>query len=295
MPQVPQEELTPLYAILKMYIIPADQPPIYSGKHIPNQFIHQADDMLYDLEDRWKWYPSEEIDDIGALFGFYWYRRTTARMTVTIQLDWTADTIDLFVQTAFDDEGFWEQNDFHTIVNGCERGSPWFLDWTAVNPSVGAHQCDITAWRPVPGTPISKIPPPFQPQSLLKNFTPGAPLKGPFGNQTLSSKPTYPPGAIPGTTPATGSTPILRAQATGRVHTDQGHVRSQATFATAATQWQALTEQERQAWNAAGRTCKPPLSGIALWTQITHTKRLDRIPTLEARTGLTLPRPTLLP
>lgn len=295
MPQVPQEELTPIYAWINITIEPADQPPTFTGKHIPVQFISQADDLTYQGYDSWHWEPSEEIDDIGALFGFYWYRRTTARMRVDIALDWEADNINIALYTEFEDEGFWEQNDFAATTKGCERGSPWFLNWTTLNPTVGKGQGKITAWRPVPGTPISKIPPPFQPQSLLKNFTPGAPLKGPFGNQTLSSKPTYPAGAIPGITPATGSTPILRAQATGRVHTDQGHVRSQATFATAATQWQALTEQERQAWNAAGRTCKPPLSGIALWTQITHTKRLDRIPTLEARTGLTLPKPTLLP
>lgn len=163
----------------------------------------------------------------------------------------------------------------------CDSTSPWDTLTHAWSGQNGTAYGTFRAFRPV-----------FTPYTMLPLLAGLSGLAGPIGSYTIHHAPQYPAGAIPGVTPPTHHVTIMRARA-ARTYTDPGHIAANDAFTTAADQWKALDEEARQAWTAAGKTCKPPIPGYALWTQIIKTKRLDRIPTLQTRTGISLTPPTV--
>jgi hypothetical protein len=201
---------------------------------------------------------------------------------LAVQLVWDTATTILTAAFYSSNPSLYDANETAEIRLGpCDSVSPWDTlthTWTLPN---GQAYGTVHAFRSL-----------FLPYTMLPLLAHLSGLAGPIGSYTIHHAPKYPAGAIPGVTPPTHHVTIMRARAP-RTYTDPGHIAANEAFTTAADQWKALDEEARQAWTAAGKTCKPPIPGYALWTQIIKTKRLDRIPTLQTRTGISLTPPTL--
>jgi hypothetical protein len=148
----------------------------------------------------------------------------------------------------------------------------------AGNP--GGSTCTVRIWRPI----TSYTP-------LIAMFVGSPTVHGVIADRCIYRGPLYPQGAIYGETPPNGYGTRLRHRATNVVYTDPNQAARRVNFQSAGQQWLDLTTQQQADWNAAARTVKPPTTGYALWTQIIATRRLDRIPTLNARIGKTLVAP----
>lgn len=304
MPQQPQDDLTPIDCILEATIGPKFQPPSWSSVHIPDVHITLSGTMGYQGDHLWmkEWY--HVIPNAVFTWGGYHATTTNCYFRLTIFLDWGREVIEIRAMIRAEDEHYWLNNDAGLDRGGCESDlpppkkpfttpTPWFLEPTDLDEIGLYSNCRVTAFRPVKGLPIGIIPIAWTPYGILKFFVGSKTLFGPIGDKVVCHRPEYPSEQIPGVTNPTRRIATLRTRTPGPVYTDPGHVAAQDAIASAAAQWAELTAQEKADWSRAGKTCKPPIHGYALWSQIRATKRLDRITTLEARTGLTLARPTL--
>lgn len=236
-------------------------------------------------EHEWHLADEQTVDDwewVGP-----WVYPTTSRIfTQTyLTLDWAADQIYITIICDNLDGNHVIGGRMELTVGGCEQGSPWDT-YPKVVPGIEGYKGNTVArWR----RNISPLAP------LLPMFVSSPTVHGVIGYHCVHRSPTYPDGAIFGQTPPGPYTTRMRNRPHTVFYTDQGHLRRQSAFQSAATQWNALTPQQRQDWATAAATLPNRPSGWNLWLQTVLTRRTDRITTLNARTGLTLATPTLPP
>lgn len=267
MPEQAQEPLTPIDAQVSATFQPAPwappgTPPISATGH---------DTLDYLGQHAWaKWIVFPDPNPAGL----------SAYVTVTI--DWPNLTTYLGVNAYPSDWDHYTADDTTLILGPCDATSPWDTTPQAWTGNQGYASGTVRAYRPV-----STLLP------LITMFVSSPTVHGQIDGRIIEHKPTYPEGAIPGETPPDGHIVLLRRRPDAVYYGDEGHQRRQNAFQSAATQWAALSTAQKTAWNLAAVTLRPPLSGWQAWLQTILKRRTDRIPTLEARTGQTLARPTL--
>ena len=195
----------------------------------------------------------------------------------TLFLDWQNSKTSLNIQAyAYPTENY-PGDTAYLELDTCDATSPWQTGPQSWSGYSGYASGTIQAARN-----LSPLAP------LLPMFVSSPTVHGVTGDHCVYRGPLYPEGAVYGETPPNGYGTRLRRRATNVVYTDAGQAARRVNFQSAAEQWQTLSPAEQADWNAAGRSVKPPATGYALWTQIIATRRTDRIPTLNARTGKTL-------
>lgn len=265
MPEQYQFPLSPIHITLKLVhppddFAPPDAPTIYTDRDL-QMMLAPPHSWTADL------YPPD--DDPYPVY--YWAR---------VALDWSVPSTTIEIQGdpwyPYAHPTFYA----HITLGPCDESSPWDTKWHQLKTWTPGQIAHARAYRPL--SPLA----PF-----LQWFVSSPTVHGTIGDHQVFRGPLYPPGAIYGVTPPDGHGTRLRKRARNVIYTDPSQRTRRDNLAAAAEQWNALTDQQRTDWDAAARTCRPRLTGYALWTQIILTRRLDRIQTLAQRTGKPLEPP----
>jgi len=291
MPQMPQDDLTPLTASILLFCRPDRQPPLgYPNAQIPAlQTVAKTTRMTYQGSHLWFADGHAHITSAASTLWWYYLRQIDVDWWLTVWLDWANNRTEANgrIDYSFNavDDNYFDGFNFSVWIDTYENVHPWDTGWQTELRSPWNDQYNWRATRILPQTN------PLLP--LIRAFAASPTVHGNIDECTLEEKPIYPEGAIPGVTPPTDHVLLMRRRPTGVIYSDPGHAALRAAFASAASQWAALTQPQQALWNRAGRTTRPKLSGYSLWSQIIATKRLDRCNTLSARLGQTLQIPEL--
>lgn len=264
MPETLQHPLTPLTATITVTIPPRPTAPPGTPPLAATFTAQMA------LGGPHLWYANQPFTGSGTI------------LSCIHALDWPTNTAQHFI-------GVWTDSPHHHAPN-----FSWQTPINDSNQPYDTGPLSANSNNSAPGTATARF------RRHVSAIHPFAPMfaaspaaRGRVDGQIFHHSPWWEYGAIPGTTPPDGHTTRLRDNADGRIHTNPGHVHRMAAFASAAQQWQNLDQDARDAWNAAGKALRPKIPGYALWTRIITAKRLDQIPALAARAGVTLVPPSL--
>jgi hypothetical protein len=282
MPQTYQSPLTPLafVAYIKMQ---QDQfrPPPYDWQTPDSDWLFNGQMLLVGAHN---WYARRTIMVPHVVLSWpgQTFELRAHVVNLRVDVDWQANTTTLSIGTENYADWYYYAKLWTKVLPNAEQGRPWDTGKIYLTDRVGQAPAWFRAYRPV------------QPDAAaLQMWKGGALPKGPLGPTIVENHAAASEYGIPGQTPPAVHVLQQRAKATERVHTDYGHVTRNAAFASAAQQWENLSQPDRNAWNAAGKALRPKIPGYALWTRIITAKRLDQIPALAARAGVTLVPPTL--
>jgi hypothetical protein len=284
MPECPQEPLSPIAAA--GYVrIHQRLPPHGAGYWFPcDQYFYFDEVLQYYGNHTWggaKDFMVTTYDEWGWGSGIY---QAPMSLDYQVSLSWGWQIIHSAQNWNPQGTTWCKPGYFTPGWIPCDQGSPWATCYRDFDDTEHGHSIHIRFYRDL--SPLA---------AHLPMFVSSPTVHGTIGRHCVVRGPVYPEGAVPGQTTPDRTVTYMRRRPHNVFYTDNLHTNLRAGITSAADQWNALTPTAKLNWNRAAKTTRPPLTGYALWTQIIQTKRLDRIRTLQARTGLSLEIPALLP